>query len=289
MGNTESILKAMKESPYTPKVQEDGCKKLYNLCAKSSSYRKSIREHQGIEVIVKAMKNHVNKKEVQRVALLTLQTLAINRENQAAIANAGGVEVLFHTMEKYYNDSTIQEESCATIVNLSVDNDANKRKISNCGGIIIIINAMKYHTGSDRVQEEACRALWTLAYKNDPIKLAIANSGGVEAINNAMSNHPEKDRVQKFGRYAKKGIRRYSRSTVSFDNIERLQSSKEMEDALSDLEASLLCIVCRENRKGALILPCRHLCLCPQCSQQFTFKDCPICRQKVDQIMNVYL
>ena len=41
-----------------------------------------------------------------------------------------------------------------------------------------------------------------------------------------------------------------------------------------------LCVVCQEREKKVLLLPCKHLCMCQQCSNQIGKGDamCPLCR-----------
>ncbi|KAL7740586.1 hypothetical protein ACLKA6_009472 [Drosophila palustris] len=52
------------------------------------------------------------------------------------------------------------------------------------------------------------------------------------------------------------------------------------------------CVVCLERRRNIVLLPCRHLCMCKECSQQlprFEGGDrCPICRDFVEAVMAVY-
>ncbi|XP_034473357.1 uncharacterized protein LOC117780804 isoform X2 [Drosophila innubila] len=52
------------------------------------------------------------------------------------------------------------------------------------------------------------------------------------------------------------------------------------------------CVVCLERRRNIVLLPCRHLCMCKECSQQlprFEGGDrCPICRDLVETVMAVY-
>ncbi|XP_017154136.1 mitochondrial ubiquitin ligase activator of NFKB 1 [Drosophila miranda] len=54
------------------------------------------------------------------------------------------------------------------------------------------------------------------------------------------------------------------------------------------------CVVCMERRTNIVILPCRHLCLCAECSVQLQrymdMRDrCPICRESIDVYMRVYI
>ncbi|XP_069122004.1 E3 ubiquitin-protein ligase RNF26-like [Argopecten irradians] len=55
------------------------------------------------------------------------------------------------------------------------------------------------------------------------------------------------------------------------------------------------CVVCQDQNKSVLILPCRHMCLCVDCGNQIARarnvarRTCPLCRQKIRTIMNVYV
>ncbi|KAJ8300143.1 hypothetical protein KUTeg_021662 [Tegillarca granosa] len=54
------------------------------------------------------------------------------------------------------------------------------------------------------------------------------------------------------------------------------------------------CVVCQDEHKSVLILPCRHMCLCVNCgnkiarSRNVDRRICPLCRQRIRTIMNVY-
>ena len=41
-----------------------------------------------------------------------------------------------------------------------------------------------------------------------------------------------------------------------------------------------LCVVCQEHEKKVVLLPCKHQCMCQQCSNQISKGDamCPLCR-----------
>lgn len=49
-----------------------------------------------------------------------------------------------------------------------------------------------------------------------------------------------------------------------------------------------LCVVCLSKEKSILCLPCRHLCLCQDCSQHAELDKCPICRLVVENMLLVY-
>jgi hypothetical protein len=52
-----------------------------------------------------------------------------------------------------------------------------------------------------------------------------------------------------------------------------------------------LCIVCEDAKKEVVLLPCKHLCLCKMCALTCLFKtlhECPMCRETIDDSMEVY-
>eukprot|EP01062_Namystynia_karyoxenos_P052966 TRINITY_DN4268_c0_g2_i1.p1 TRINITY_DN4268_c0_g2~~TRINITY_DN4268_c0_g2_i1.p1 ORF type:complete len:467 (+),score=134.06 TRINITY_DN4268_c0_g2_i1:93-1403(+) len=57
-------------------------------------------------------------------------------------------------------------------------------------------------------------------------------------------------------------------------------------------EGSEACSICMENKKTVVLLPCRHLCLCAACVRDVLKLDapsCPLCRQPITDIIDVYL
>lgn len=51
-----------------------------------------------------------------------------------------------------------------------------------------------------------------------------------------------------------------------------------------------LCVVCQDQNKCVILLPCRHYCLCQICMQRLSDTDpvCPICRQFVLDHLRIY-
>lgn len=48
-----------------------------------------------------------------------------------------------------------------------------------------------------------------------------------------------------------------------------------------------LCIVCQDRDKCILVMPCRHLCLCRECSEEID-DMCPMCRNRIRQRLLVF-
>ena len=67
--------------------------------------------------------------------------------------------------------------------------------------------------------------------------------------------------------------------------------AKKIYDELEKERDSQLCIVCQDNKKCVILLPCRHLCLCKKCKFAILDRDnaCPVCRQDIHETLNVFV
>lgn len=68
-------------------------------------------------------------------------------------------------------------------------------------------------------------------------------------------------------------------------NLSKLQRQLELE------KESKLCVVCQDNERCVVGLPCHHLCLCLSCSTVISRQSglCPICRHPLHRMMKVYV
>ena len=54
----------------------------------------------------------------------------------------------------------------------------------------------------------------------------------------------------------------------------------------SDVDAQ--CVICLEGVRDHLCLPCKHLCVCARCVSGTSLETCPMCRQPVAEIINIF-
>jgi len=48
-----------------------------------------------------------------------------------------------------------------------------------------------------------------------------------------------------------------------------------------------LCVICLDAKKTVLVMPCKHLCMCKECTAKTT--ACPMCRVTIDSTTEVFL
>ena len=75
-------------------------------------------------------------------------------------------------------------------------------------------------------------------------------------------------------------------------------TNKKTDDLRAELDQERdrhLCVVCQDQPKNMIVMPCRHLCLCAGCSRellrvrQWRGSMCPLCRGRITKILEVYI
>jgi len=72
--------------------------------------------------------------------------------------------------------------------------------------------------------------------------------------------------------------------------VEKFEGMKSYEDTNINEDE---CVVCYEPPKDHMIMPCNHVCLCPECAEEnFNRRDgtaqCPLCSKDIEDVKQVY-
>ena len=65
------------------------------------------------------------------------------------------------------------------------------------------------------------------------------------------------------------------------------KKEKELNDKDEDEDDSKKCVICLEEDKCILLMPCKHVCCCEGCSNDVN--KCPICRNKIESKIKIFL
>jgi hypothetical protein len=133
-----------------------------------------------------AMQAHKTSAGVQEQACAAMKNLAVNPDNQVAVAAAGGIVAVVAAMQAHKRSAGVQEMACRALRNLAANNDNNEDAISAAGGIEALTTAMETHQARALLQEYACAALLNLAC-NASLRGRIKAAGGVELAKRAVS------------------------------------------------------------------------------------------------------
>jgi RING finger protein 26 len=87
----------------------------------------------------------------------------------------------------------------------------------------------------------------------------------------------------------------FGRRSTTPSRFSKEMSPDDLKKIVDDEKERRMCVVCQDRSKSVLILPCRHMCLCVDCgnhiarSRSRERRKCPLCRSKINTIMNVYV
>ncbi|KAL4219413.1 Ring finger protein 26 [Mactra antiquata] len=85
------------------------------------------------------------------------------------------------------------------------------------------------------------------------------------------------------------------RRSTTPSRMTRDMSHDDLQKFIESEKEKRRCVVCQDRNKSVLILPCRHMCLCLECGNHIARsrareqRKCPLCRTRINTIMNVYL
>jgi Zinc finger, C3HC4 type (RING finger) len=109
-----------------------------------------------------------------------------------------------------------------------------------------------------------------------------------------VSRHDIKQRNERLAKAthfaATKPIMRHSLlCRTPLGSIPESQSRVRSPPFLMPNHGHLSCIICQKNKREVLMIPCRHLSICRQCSNEFqSLRDCPLCQERISDRMFLF-
>jgi len=88
-----------------------------------------------------------------------------------------------------------------------------------------------------------------------------------------------------------------SLSKMSIDELESIEEKLRVildlvitakTNKLSQQAENRSCVICQEEPKTVLLMPCRHLCVCNACSNNHHLQKCPLCRNEITERITVF-
>ena len=66
----------------------------------------------------------------------------------------------------------------------------------------------------------------------------------------------------------------------------RMEKLRKFSDLLTD---SFKCIICIDNAKNVIFIPCYHMVICQVCYDSLEKNQCPICRKEISDSVNIFI
>jgi hypothetical protein len=140
--------------------------------------------------------------DIQVSACRALEKLALDADNETAIADVGGVEAILAAMMANFVNESVHEAAWGALWNLSCRNADSVMTVDTAGGMEAIIAAMQHHVGNPAIQRNACGTLANMCISNDARRAALAKAGGFVAIATALQRHWNDPDVKNEASYA---------------------------------------------------------------------------------------
>jgi hypothetical protein len=192
-GAIEMVLVAIRRNPTYHFLHRHGCALLANLSCGSGVNRAKIIRRGGVKTMLAVIRSDVT--EIVRAALAVLVNIAVTDEgwsgDSAAIASAGGVDVVVDAMRRHADAVIVQIDACRVVAELTLD--AVPR-----GCVDAVTLAMRRYRSNPHMQQHGCAALAALAATSAG-QAAVGRGGGVDAVLGAMLAHPGSKQVQESG------------------------------------------------------------------------------------------
>lgn len=134
-------------------------------------------------------------------------------------------------------------------------------------------------------------ALNKLVQENEALKNELAHCHTTTAAATAATKDDTTDSSSSADDLNKKSLAELNKlETHAKQTLDAIIKAKEVASTQLEEEMEQLrtCVICKENTKSVLLMPCRHLCCCTECGHLDLLIQCPLCRQPITERINVF-
>ena len=186
-GALEALLEVLKLHAASPRVCEQACWALKNLCVLPASQAR-LASQGGIEVVMGVLRAHPRAPATCEQAIWALRILAFNPDNAATIQEAGGVRLVIDTQKVHIGHAGVQETCCGALRTFAAL-PTTRAELADGGAAVRAVAAMRRHPDSAAVQMAAAGLLSGLAYDQEWQRRTVS-AGAVEVLVEAARGHP---------------------------------------------------------------------------------------------------
>ncbi|KAK3254619.1 hypothetical protein CYMTET_36171 [Cymbomonas tetramitiformis] len=189
-------IKMMDTFRETLEVHQHGCILLRNLVSDlrddvKESTIPAIVEHQGLEVVLQAMKLHTTEAEVQEPACEVLSRVlqgagALEEKCMEVMQDEGGSHVMLAAMFCFAKYPSIQAALCSALGAIAAHNSTNQELLVTMGTIEGCVVSMRSHDSHQDVQREGMTLLEQLTSGVPRNCAMLVQFGGVDVVVRAL-------------------------------------------------------------------------------------------------------
>lgn len=149
----------MQKRPDNKLLQHSGILVLLHASYRNEVIRRSIGKVEGIQAILRAMKNFSDERDVQYQGLQTLVSMMSEKPNaELMVQRLVGIPFILDKMEQYSGDDDILRWSCELIKRLCRFNRL-RSSIFEANTVDSLANVLKTHKDNEKIQKAAREAM----------------------------------------------------------------------------------------------------------------------------------
>jgi hypothetical protein len=184
LSGTTRILDALNNFSGSLVIQDIGCDILATLSTIESYQINMI--HDGVcESLCRILGSHTCEATIVDKAFEALRVLSTVYEARKRMIERDLSKSVIQAMQSNPSLSSIQQDGCAILSNLSVDIQNNTVSVVNSSELKAIVDAMKFHSGDESVLASGCFALKNYTYNAENLRSMNKTPNMIQALEQA--------------------------------------------------------------------------------------------------------